>query len=308
MVTDNPAPKKNSSQSDPPSVADLIHRHMDELTPAERKVARALLANYPVAGLEPLAEFANQAKVSHPSVLRFVSKLGLQGYGRFQSALRAELGARLESPLTKMHEDGVGKDVEHDTNSDFLDSFVEGVCDNIRQSVASSPRSEFEGALKLLADTRGAVYMIGGRMTDAIASYTYMHLRMLRPRVHHVKGTPASWAPYLLDMDTRSVVIVFDIRRYDRDVIRFAEEAADQGAHIILVTDHWLSPIASRAEHLLASRVSAPSSWDSMAAMITFMEALIAALNNRNWDQLKNRIRMIEEIDERFENDGQKTE
>ena len=299
MTTDDAGDRAPPVKAGPDrrSVAELIHRHLDQLTPTERKTARLLLANYPVVGLEPLADFAERAEVSHPSILRFIAKLGFQGYAEFQRALRAELEARLESPLTKLHEEGV----EPAGRADFLDRFAAAACDNIRQSVAALPRSEFEGALGLLEDRRSTLYLVGGRFTDAVATYAYMHLRVLRPRVHHVSGTPLSWSEYILDMDSRSVVVAFDIRRYEQDVVRFANEAAERGAHVILVTDHWLSPIASHAEHVLAARIEVPSSWDSVAALITLMEALIAALNNRNWKRLKTRIRDLEEMRAKFE-------
>jgi len=284
-------------EADRTTVAELIHRHLDQLTPTERKPARMLLANYPVVGLEPLAHFAARAEVSHPSILRFIAKLGFRGYADFQRALRAELEARLESPLTKAHEEGV----EEHGDDDFLNRFAAAACDNIRKSVAALPREEFEKTLELLSGPRNSLYLVGGRFTDAVATYAYMHLRVLRPQVHHVSGTPLSWSEYILDMDSRSVVIAFDVRRYEEDIIRFANEAAERGAHVVLVTDHWLSPIASHAEHVLASRIEVPSSWDSVAAIITVMEALIAAMNNRNWSKLKSRIGALEGMREKFE-------
>ena len=280
-----------------PSVAELIHRHLDQLTPTERKPARLLLANYPVVGLEPLAHFARRADVSHPSILRFIAKLGFGGYAAFQAALRRELEARLQSPLTKRHEDGT----ESPGSEDFLERFAAAACDNIRQSVASLPRSELEGALALLGDGRNTVYLLGGRFTDPVATYAYMHLRVLRPRVHHVSGPPVSWSEYVLDMNRHAVVLVFDIRRYQEDVLRFVEEAAERGARIVLVTDQWLSPIARLAEHVLAARIEVPSSWDSVAAITTLVEGLIAALNNRKWSRLKDRIRELERMRAHFE-------
>jgi len=284
-------------ETDRTTVAELIHRHLDQLTPTERKPARLLLANYPVVGLEPLAHFASRAEVSHPSILRFIAKLGFQGYADFQRALRAELAARLESPLTKAHEEGV----EAHGSDDFLNRFALAACDNIRKSVAALPREEFDRTVALLGDPRNTLYLVGGRFTDAVATYAYMHLRVLRAQVHHVSGTPLSWSEYILDMDSRSVVIAFDVRRYEEDIIRFANEAAERGARVVLVTDHWLSPIASHAEHVLTSRIEVPSSWDSVAAIVTLVEALIAALNNRNWSKLKGRIGALEEMREKFE-------
>lgn len=279
------------------TVADLIHRRLDRLTPAERKPARLLLSNYPLIGLEPLTGFAQRAEVSHPSILRFVAKLGFSGYADFQAALRTELEARLKSPLAKRHGDGA----EPPGNEDFLQRFAEAACDNIRQSVASLPRGEFVGALSLLADKSNAIYLLGGRFTDPVATYAYMHLRVLRRNVHHMAGPPVSWAEYLLDMDRHAVLMVFDIRRYQGDVVHFAREAAARGARVLLVTDQWLSPIAGVAEHVLAAHIEVPSSWDSVAAITTLVEGLIAALNNREWHHLKDRIHDLEQLRSHYE-------
>lgn len=279
------------------SVAERIHREIGRLTPTERKPARLLLANYPVVGLEPLASFARRAEVSHPTVLRFTAKLGFGGYAEFQAMLRTELEARLQSPLTKSHADGA----EEPGSDDFLQRFSAAVGDNIRRSIAALPRDTFEGVLDALGERHSTLYLLGGRFTDPVALYAYMHLRVLRSRVYHVSGPPVSWSEYVLDMDRRSVVVVFDVRRYQKDVIRFAEEAAERGARIILITDQWLSPIASVAEHVLPARIEVPSSWDSAATVIMLVEALIAALNNREWGRLQGRIEELERLRSDFE-------
>lgn len=298
-MNDTESPHAGAPQAVPgnTSVAETIHRCLDRLTPTERKPARLLLANYPVVGLEPLANFARRAEVSHPTILRFIAKLGYTGYADFQAGLRSELEARLKSPLAKRHEDGA----EAGDTDDLPARYAEAAAENIRQSVASMPRSEFDGALELLAGTKNTLYLLGGRFTDAVANYMYMHLRVLRPRVYHVSGPPVSWSEYVLDMDRRSVLVVFDIRRYQDDLLRFADEAAGRGARIVLVTDNWLSPIAAHAEYVLAARIEVPSNWDSVVAMMTLVETLIAALNDRQWPRLEGRIRELERMRDHFE-------
>lgn len=134
--------RESSPQTDSPlTVADRIQRQFGQLTPAERKPARLLLSNYPLIGLETLASYADRAGVSHPSVLRFVGKLGFAGYAPFQAALRAELAARLQSPLGKRPADDDGAS---DTG-DFLQRFADASRNNIRQTVES-----------LLAQAKGA--------------------------------------------------------------------------------------------------------------------------------------------------------
>ena len=283
----------DEKEADGLSVAERIHRRLDQLTRTERKPAGLLLANYPLAGIDPLAEFAQRAGVSHPTILRFIAKLGFSGYPAFQAALREELKARLKSPLAKRREHN---DATASRRQDFFARFADAVCENIRQSTQALPRSEFEAVVPLLADSAKPLYILGGRFTDAIATYLYMHLRVLRPLVNRVTGPPVSWSEYLLDMDRSSVLVVFDIRRYQDEVIHFAREARERGACVVLITDQWLSPIASSAHHVLVMRVEVPSSWDSVSAHMVLVEALIAAVNDRNWARYETRIRELEDL------------
>src|SRR2546423_3215424 len=88
-----------------PRVGEVVRLRLDSLSPAERRLARALLASYPIAGLESVARFAERAGVSPPTVTRFITKLGFKGYPEFQESLRHEVQARLSSPLTRYRDE-----------------------------------------------------------------------------------------------------------------------------------------------------------------------------------------------------------
>src|SRR6185437_6807382 len=84
------------------ALRDEIFQRMDELTPAERKVARTLLARYPAAGLESTAVLAAAAGTSKPTVLRLLARLGFGSYPDFQERLRAEVTRSMNtSPLSR---------------------------------------------------------------------------------------------------------------------------------------------------------------------------------------------------------------
>lgn len=295
MINDDSSNRTTGDESSL-TVADLIQRQFDRLTPAERKPARLLLSNYPLAGLETLASYAEQAGVSHPSVLRFVGKLSFDGYAEFQATLRSELAARLQSPLAKRPDDD-----EFSDDRDFIRRFADASRENIRQTVDSLPRSTFAGAASLLADESSELLFLGGRFTDAIATYMYMHLRILRRRVSHITGLSMAWSEYLLDIDEHTVLVVFDIRRYQGDLEYFARQAAQRGARVLLITDQWLSPIANVADYVLPAHIRVPSNWDSVAAITTLTEALIAAVNDRKWPHLKDRINDLEKLRGQYE-------
>ena len=81
---------------------DEIFQRMDEFTPAERKVARTLLARYPAAGLQSTAALAAAAGTSKPTVLRSLGRLGFGSYSDFQERLRAEVTRSMSgSPLSR---------------------------------------------------------------------------------------------------------------------------------------------------------------------------------------------------------------
>src|SRR5881275_1299924 len=67
-------------------VGELVRQRLDSLSPAERRLARVLLATYPLAGLESVARFAERAGVSPPTVTRFITKLGFRGYHALEVA------------------------------------------------------------------------------------------------------------------------------------------------------------------------------------------------------------------------------
>ena len=47
-------------------IGELVRQRQADLSLAERKLARVLLASYPIAGLESVARFAERAGVSAP--------------------------------------------------------------------------------------------------------------------------------------------------------------------------------------------------------------------------------------------------
>src|SRR3546814_16047331 len=59
----------------------------------------------------------------------------------------------------------------------------------------------------------------------------------------------------LLDIGKRDTLIVFDYRRYQTDVVEFARQAEARGAHVVLFTDPWMSPIAEIADVVIIASV-----------------------------------------------------
>ena len=241
------------------------------LTPAERKVARVLLADYPVRGLEPVAKLAAEAGVSAPTVIRLVTKLEFDSYGDFQQALKSEVSARLSSPLSQ-YADGPG-------SSDAVSRSERVLCGGIASSFARLPRAEFDQAVRLLADPRPGVTLIGGRFSSMLAEYLAAHLRILRSNVRVV--TAFDRVSAMLDVGRGDVLVAFDYRRYQHDTVRLAMIAKRQGATLIAFTDPYLSPLAAHADVILTTSVASPSPFDALTPAVALVETVVAALVDR---------------------------
>jgi len=270
-----------------------VHAILGRLPSAEKKVAHAFLANYPSSGLSTIAELASAAGTSAPTVLRFITRLGFGSYPDFQRALRDDVQTQLTSPSPLVR--GRTMRSEKTATQALADSFNHAHA-NLVATLKAVPDSEFEAACDLLSDAKSACYFLGGRFTDFIAAYMAAHLRIIRPHVHHLAGQTSTWHDQFLDIRPGDVVVLFDIRRYQSDLVRLGEILIERRARIVLVTDQWLSPLARSAHVVLPCAVEAGRTWDSNIALLAVAEAMVDRISRGQWSNAQARMQALEEI------------
>jgi len=231
------------------TLADVIRQRMGECSPAERKVARMLLADYPDAGFETVARLASRAGVSGPTVVRFATRLGFQGFPDFQRGLRTE--------TTVAERASAGPDTP-------LLAAVEATAKAMVRTVATLPPYDVAEAVELLADRRRQVYVVGGSL---LAGYLHQLLATVRSGAHLVANPPVTT---VADLAARDVLVVFDLPPYEPSVTALARHAAKQHAKVVLFTAAGLSPAAAHAEVVLPSEASPRA----LTPAIALLEAL----------------------------------
>lgn len=273
-------------------MAALLGRAGLGLTPAEQKVARALYATGMLAGLDTVAGLAARAKVSGPTVVRLATKLGFPSYVDFQRALRTELEQRHNLP-TSLYE----KQPEGDVLANAQRVFAEAMAASFRRIAPS----EWSAVVALLAEPSRRIWCAGGRFTKLIAELLYLHLFQIRGDAHLLTEGLQNRTDRLVDIDRRSVLVVFDVRRYQADTVELARRAKARGATIVLVTDPWQSPIAEFADRVLVVEVSSHSGSDSMIPAFALTEALIGAVLTALGEKAIARMRDLEDQRTGFE-------
>lgn len=272
-------------------VRDLLTQPGLSLTPSEAKIVQVLLADYPIGGLGTAANLAKRAGVSDPTVVRLVTKIGFDGFAEFQTKLLEEVEARLRSPLMMMEAKRPSE-----TGNSVAQTYLRSAAEVVDKTAAATLPHAFDRAVELILGAKGEVFVLGGRFSRHVAGMLAGYLGQLRAGVVSLGALTAERFDALIDIDRRDVLIVFDYRRYQKDVIRFAEQSAGQGAHIVLFTDPWLSPIAEWAEVVIMGSGEVDSPYDSLAPAVAQIEALVVHALARETGAMRKRIQELEGI------------
>jgi|SRR5882757_1700546 len=253
-------------------IRDAVFARMDELTRAEKKVARTLLANYPSAGLASAAALAKAAGTSTPTVLRLASRIGIGNYPDFQEQLRREITQRMNSPVSRaanrLHGDG---------SSTLLQRSVAQRLELVERLTADVPPSEFDAAVRLLATPCRHVVVSGGYFSRHVAEILAMQLDQLVPGVSYAAEPLGSDIGAYLALAKDSAAIVFDLRRYELPAKQVAALARQRAAKVVVITDQGLSPAADDADIVLPIAVEG-TPFDSFAALLVLVESLVEAV------------------------------
>lgn len=266
-----------------------IHDRMDTMTPAERKVARTLLADYPSAGLTSAASLAKNAGTSTPTVLRLVSRLGLDGYPELQARLRDEITIDSRSPVHRAEQQPPEPTINPELGALVLPR--RNLIDRIASMV---PAAEFDRLVKVLVSQPRAVLISGGYFSSHLAEILAAQLDELIPNVSMTKEPFGRDCGKYLDLKKNSVVIVIDFRRYELESKKVAELARQRGATVVVITDHELSPSCEDADIVLPVPVEGIP-FDSFVGLMVLIEAIVEATFKQTREASMKRMKQWEQ-------------
>ncbi len=272
-------------------VKDVLTDCVDRLTLSEKQVVSVLLTDYPVAGLQSIAQLADEASVSTPTIVRLARKLGFEGFSDLQEALRNELSAQIKKPVSKNQ-----TWIEDGAHQHIVNQFADAVSANLRHTLERMDKRVFNEVASLLGDHSNTIYLAGGRITRSNADYFYNHLQIIRPNVNILSHSSNVWPQYILDMNESSVLVIFDIRRYEKDLAKLARLASERQSTIVLFTDQWGSSISKLTQYCFNALVEVPSNWDSTIALNFIVESLIAEVQRNSWESSRDRMEELESM------------
>lgn len=267
-----------------PTIRELIHSRSEAMTPSDQKISRALLANYPVAGLATVAELSAAARVSAPSVVRFVKRLGLAGHAELQSRIQAEIEGRLEA----------GSEPRPVAATEHLPTYAARharfVANDIDETLRRLQPQELDGAVALLADQRLRIRVVGDAANAHHVAAFHRHLFALRPDCELLESDPLSRTDALMRIGKRDVIVAFDVRTATDTTEAFCRLASERGAQLIVVTDRLGGALSELARFVFVAEAGI----SSMLPVMCLSELLLLGARRDIGEPATDRLRQFE--------------
>ena len=264
------------------SISELIATVSERLTPTERRVAQAVLDEPTLLAFGTVSNLADKVGTSRPSIVRFATKLGFQGYADLQKHVRQGMSRDLSRPSQRIRNQG-------DPGASTQGALAEAI-DRVFEALQGEQLAQLAAPIISAKN----VWILTGETSRAGAHALLSGLTMVRPNVslieEHASGRDLSSA------GPGDAAIVLDFARYRRHSVGAAKMLAEAGVAIVAITDGPLSPLASLTENWCALSIPAIGPFDSSVPAVAAAELIVAHVATQLHDQAQARIDRTEAL------------
>jgi DNA-binding MurR/RpiR family transcriptional regulator len=242
------------------------------LTPAQRRIARCLVDNAGQAGYLSSGDLATLAGVSQPSVTRFATALGFDGYHSLRDEIRVTFDGYAHRPPRD------DEPAEAETNQ-FQQALSAEIANLQRLADALADPKPLAEAGRLLLGSR-PLPVFGMRAARALATaFTYFAAKV-HPDVRLLHEHGSLLADRLDQARAAGAVamLAFVLPRYPREAVDALREARAAGLTVVTVTDSPVSPAAAESDLVLAAPVGSRLVFDSHSAPTAMVTMLLQAM------------------------------
>lgn len=252
--------------------ADRIGRAGAQLTPAERRVAEVVLASPQVVAFGTVADLADQSGSGAATVVRLAGKLGFDGYTELQASIQRDLAMQLRPAAERIREPAA---------ADSIASHLAMELDNIRVTLGSLDQVVLGEVTDHLADPARRVFVMSGDASCGVAAQFVGDLAALRDGVAMIAGNDVAVRRDISRLRAADVLVVVDLRRYDRWVVDAARQAERLGSLILAITDGVLSPLAAVSTRTLVVSAAGAGPFDSHVGTLALFNLLVERVADR---------------------------
>lgn len=224
----------------------LIARH-DQLPKRLAQVAAFALANPDDIAFGTAASVAEKATVQPSTLVRFAQAFGYQGFSELQAVFQDRLRDRFSNYNARLSALREHADVANGRSAPIFSGFCDAVersVDSLRERVRSE---DIDRAVALLAGA-DTIYLIAQRRSYPVTSYMSYAFGKLGVKSVLTGSAQGTDAETLSFATPRDAAIAISFTPYASATLAHAQQAAERGVPLVVVTDSPFSPLAGRAK------------------------------------------------------------
>ena len=247
-----------------------LHERLSRLTAKRQEIVRPILEQPRGFVLLSVRDMAKRLGTDPATLVRIVRALGFANFREFQKHLH-DLSIAFATSADTMQPAGSGRDGHLSYLGDSLDRDLRNL-QTLKNTLDGGRLVEF--AKRIYASRR--IIVIAGDLASFLADYLEYHLLLLGLPVF--AATSAGRMVHLTrSLTSDDLAIAISFRRGLRQTVEGAKNAKDHGAHLVAITDTFLSPLARIANETFLAGIETTSFGASYVAPVAVINSLLAA-------------------------------
>ena len=265
-----------------------IVEHHSSLTPKGQILGDYILKNPRKVVFMTIRDLAVACQVSEATVVRFVSRLGYDGYSAFLQALRD----LVDTELTLL--DRVDLSNMNGPGAERFRRVVFEEINNLKQLYTRTDMVVIDKVVDYL-EKSSTIYVIGSRLSYTFAYYMGWSLTKVRQNVHILKGSDSTTIDWLTIAPTESLVIIIATSRYPNELIRVGKLVRRLGKNLLVIADSSLCPLIQFAHMTLIAPSQHFPLIGSPTPLSCLINYLVLELASRDGKELKEHQEKLEQ-------------
>lgn len=260
---------------------------IDKLSTKRQEIIRPILEHPREFVLLSVRALAKRLHTDPATIIRIVHGLGFETYKHFQRHLH-ELSLAFATSLDTMQQGATnGAPGCPARESVFRD------LKNLQALKNSLDTNRFAPLAKRVYSARRIV-IIGSDLATVLAEYLGHHLNLLGLPLY-VASSAGDVTHSTRSLTDKDVVFAISFRRGLRQTVEGAEQARQNGAYCVGITDTYLSPLTRCCQEVFLASIDSVSFGASYTAPITLINAMLTAIGEYRRPQT---LELVRELDE----------
>ncbi|WP_031407752.1 MurR/RpiR family transcriptional regulator [Geobacillus vulcani] len=274
------------------NVYQLIASKIPQMSKSQVKIAKYILEHPNEVPFFTVGKLAEKTGVSEATIVRFANFLGYSGYPELQQYMQHSVQKQLTtverlqmSHHVYEHEKGI-YDIFHDDIHNIKSTMERLDVNAFKQAVHSILKAE-------------RTYIVANRSATSLGIFLHYYLQIILNDVYLMNSIEAG-AEKIYDINEKDVMIGISFSRYTNSTIKMLSYGKKQGATIIAITDHLLSPLVPYSDIVLTASSQMPTFIDSFVAPLSLINALITFIGKEKGNDVQRKLEELETIWDHF--------